>query len=88
MRGFFCAPLALASACMAETPPVTVLPDSCGAETMQSFVGQPESVLMATSFAVPMRIIHPRDPVTMDLRPDRLNFDIDDNGIITRVRCG
>ena len=89
LRGFFCVSMALVSAaCMAETPSVTDVPDSCGAATMQGFVGQSESVLMATTFAVPVRFIHPTDAVTMDLRPDRLNFDIDSNGIITRVRCG
>lgn len=73
---------------MPDAPSDQVISDSCGAETMQSFVGQPESALSATSFTGPVRIIHPKDAVTMDMRPERLNFDIDDKGIITSVRCG
>ena len=89
MRGFFCVSVTLiCAACIAETQSVKLMPDSCGAAAMQDFVGQPESVLMATTFAVPVRFIHPTDAVTMDFSPDRLNFDIDSNGIITRVRCG
>lgn len=89
LRGFLCTILALTTAaCMPDAPSDQAVSGSCGAKTMQSFVGQPESVLSATTFTGPVRIIHPKDAVTMDLRPERLNFDIDDKGIITRVRCG
>lgn len=89
MRGFFIAAAILPLvACMVETTPVADAEDTCGAAAMQGFVGQNESVLAATTFAAPVRFIHPKDAVTMDLRPDRLNFDIDDKGIIIRVRCG
>lgn len=78
--------LALA-ACQPATP--TLPPDdACGASGLQDFVGQPESVLAATTFPAPVRIIHPDTPVTEDYSPSRLNIDIGRDGRIARVWCG
>jgi hypothetical protein len=62
--------------------------DTCGAASLQSYIGQPESRLAAMNFANPVRIIHPTDRVTMDMLPGRINFIVDAKGIITAIRCG
>ncbi len=35
----------------------------------------------------PFRIIKPGQAVTMDYRADRINADLDDKGIVTRMHC-
>ena len=61
---------------------------SCGADGMQDLVGKEASALAAMTFPAGTRIIRPGMPITRDLRPDRLNIDLDDQGRITRVWCG
>jgi len=80
------APLALA-ACLAEEPAATPDPDQCGASALQGLVGQPQAVLDTMRFAEGTRIITPGMAVTMDYRPDRLNIEIGDSGLIERVHC-
>ncbi|MEL7026033.1 MAG: I78 family peptidase inhibitor [Pseudomonadota bacterium] len=69
----------------------TVTPVSgaeCQAADLQELVGQDKSVLETMKFAGPTRFINPGDAVTMDFRLDRLNFDFDETGKITRIWCG
>lgn len=40
------------------------------------------------SGASDLRVIAPGTVVTMDYRPDRLNIETDDQGRITRLKCG
>ena len=61
---------------------------SCGADTLQHLVGQKETKLHIMRFKGPIRIIKPGMAVTKDYRLDRINFDIDENGLITRISCG
>jgi len=35
-----------------------------------------------------IRVIRPGDNVTMDYRTDRLNVELDENDIVTRIYCG
>lgn len=35
-----------------------------------------------------IRVIRPGDNVTMDYRTDRLNVELDENDVVTRVYCG
>lgn len=93
MKRFFVAattlPALLAvAACMAETAPKIVGTGSCDAAALQQYIGKPETILAAMTFPAPMRVIHPTDRVTADVVPDRINFIIDANGIITDARCG
>jgi hypothetical protein len=73
----------------AEAPPAATPPeDACSMAAYASFVGQP-----ATAEGVPpegpsVRHIRPDTQVTMDFRPDRLNIDINAEGVITGFRCG
>lgn len=58
----------------------------CPAPAFQDFVGQP---YVNTLFNWPsLRIIRPGDAVTEDYRTDRLNIDLDDAEVITRIWCG
>lgn len=80
------APLALA-ACLADEPDTMPDEDQCGAAALQSLVGQPQAVLDAMTFPEGTRIIQPGMPVTMDYRPDRLNIQIGEDGLIKSVHC-
>lgn len=61
--------------------------DSCGAQALESFVGQQ---LEAVSDALPegARILPPNSVMTQDHRPDRVNVNLDDKDVITRIWCG
>lgn len=67
--------------------------DSCGLESIADLVGKavtetlPEDA-RKRSGARTVRVIRPGMMVTMDFRPDRLNIDVDDKGIVTNFRCG
>jgi hypothetical protein len=64
-------------------------PASCNAGTLSSqFVGQDASVIFATTFTAPVRVIRPGDAVTEDFSPDRINFVLDANERVARVYCG
>ena len=61
---------------------------SCGAENLQHLVNLPYE---ARDFEVEgraLRILPPGSVMTMDHRIDRLNVDLDQKGIITRIWCG
>ncbi|WP_103334266.1 I78 family peptidase inhibitor [Pseudotabrizicola formosa] len=78
--------VAVLAACQ---PVVSQGPDlsTCGADALQTLVGQPASVLQTMRFAHETRIIRPDTAVTMDYRADRLNIDIDRTERISRVYC-
>jgi hypothetical protein len=69
----------------APTPPAD---DSCGAAQYAALVGQPFSGATLPPEGSAVRYIHPDTQVTMDFRAERLNVDIDANGVITGFRCG
>lgn len=67
--------------------------DSCGLGSIGDLVGKAVTETMADdarkrSGARAARVIRPGTMVTMDFRPDRLNIDVDDKGIVTNLRCG
>lgn len=84
-------PILLAAA-LAACAPVGAEPDetgdTCGAASFNRYVGQPSSALDTVRFSQPVRIIPPDTAVTMDFNPERLNFDLDEDGTIVGVRCG
>jgi hypothetical protein len=68
-----------------DSPPA----DACGAAERQGWVGQPRSAVPATPAGADWRIFETGQPVTQDLRPDRLNVEINpDNQRVVSVRCG
>lgn len=91
MRIGLLVPLWLLAACVHGENGMKVHdPDAmtCGADGLQELVGQPAD---AHDFKVdgrPLRILPPGSAMTMDHRPDRLNVDVDEDGLITRIWCG
>lgn len=80
------------AACQPETtlPPVPA-PDmsaQCGAEDLQDLIGTPSSDVDFAALGVPLRILPPGSMMTMDYRADRLNVELDQDGMITRLWCG
>lgn len=71
------------AACSPEEP----APTDCTAADHQALIEQSETVLETMTFAVPVRVIHPGDMVTMDFQPNRLNFHIDAGGKIEKIEC-
>lgn len=61
---------------------------SCGANTVQNFVGGPRSALSQTTFPRGTRFIFPGMPVTTEFLPERLNFTIGPDGIVSKAWCG
>ena len=62
--------------------------NQCGALDLQYLVGAPARDLETMSFNKPVRVIRPGMAVTMDYSADRLNFEVDRSGRISRVSCG
>lgn len=85
-----------AAACMPVSPPYAGDPDpfpgdavnACGALDLQYLVGTPARGLEAIRFNKPVRVIYPDTAVTMDYNADRLNFEVDRAGRVSRVTCG
>ncbi len=88
-------PMAFAACVEVESPPDPGIIEppmppvgACGAPELQGLVGQPASVLETMKFGTDTRVIHPGMAVTMDYREDRLNIEIDQEKMISRVSCG
>ncbi len=67
--------------------------DECGASLVQSFVGlraneTTRGEVARRSGAATIRWVEPGMAVTMDFRPDRMTADLDQDGVITVMRCG
>lgn len=73
-------------ASMPQTAEEATAQDTCGASGYASIIG---ANIAATSFPADanIRVIQPDSVVTEDFRPDRLNVIVDENGIITALRC-
>lgn len=87
MFRYLLVPVLALGACATET--VDAPPEgTCGAESLSRFVGQDMSALAAMTFPDTTRFIAPDTAITMDYRAERLNFDLDGAGVITRIWCG
>lgn len=89
------AALALA-ACSVNTENDVVIPepeviatpgDECGAAAYQQYVGQ-KSPAISLPAGSDFRHYLTGAPVTMDMRPARLNFEYDRSGTLVKVTCG
>jgi hypothetical protein len=61
--------------------------DACGAAELQDMVGAPKTILDTMKFAVPVRVIEPGMAVTADFSPNRLNFEVAEDGTLARIAC-
>lgn len=83
--------ICLVAACERITPPENATPPnpgSCGAQHHQDLPGQDATVLERILILGQVRVIRPDTMVTTDWVPDRLNFQVDRAGRISRVYCG
>jgi hypothetical protein len=70
-------------------PPQVSVNDQCGAAAQQGLVGRPRTEVPIPIVPDKQRVACTTCPVTLDYRPDRLNFFFDAaTGIIKEVRCG
>ncbi|MDR9426906.1 MAG: I78 family peptidase inhibitor [Salibaculum sp.] len=69
-----------------EVPPESA--DSCGARAHAGLIGQDATALERVLIMGPVRVIRPGTAVTMDHRPDRINFMVSEAERITRIYCG
>ncbi len=63
--------------------------DQCGAAALQGLIGHQRTEVPIPIDPNRQRVACTTCPVTLDYRPDRLNFFFDaETGIIKEVRCG
>lgn len=62
--------------------------DACQSGRYEYLTNNPATDLERVLILGQVRVIRPGQPVTRDLRPERLNFEVDRQGTIARVFCG
>ena len=62
--------------------------DTCGSTDYAETIGTQHADHDFEKDDRPLRIIPPNSAVTMDYRAERLNVDIDENGLVVRIWCG
>jgi hypothetical protein len=67
--------------------------DQCNTSVAQYTIGKrytPELLeeVRAKANGAPVRVTGPRHASTMDLRPNRINLEVDTDDIIRRITCG
>lgn len=71
------------------TPAAPAPTDECGAAERQGWIGRARSDLPSAPAGALWRIYETGQPVTQDLRPNRLNIEIDpDSQAVVRLSCG
>jgi hypothetical protein len=72
-----------------EEPTTPVPTDACGSAGRQDWIGLARSDLPSAPPGALWRIYETGQPVTQDLRPNRLNIEIDpENQTVVRLTCG
>lgn len=72
-----------------QVPAASTPSDDCGAAARQDWVGRARSDLPEAPDDANWRLYETGQPVTQDLRPDRLNIEIDpDSQTVVRLSCG
>ena len=64
------------------------LPDACGSEQYQHMIGRTRPDVEELGIEPPVRIIPHGHFVTLEFLPNRINFRLDEQGLVTRVYCG
>ena len=77
---------------LATEPVVDDGPDECGASAVQSYIGKEGTEAVETELEAKaegrFRWLPPGTIVTEDYVPSRMNVDLNDAGVIVRIRCG
>jgi hypothetical protein len=60
----------------------------CGHEHLTQLVGLPFTELANYRLKGHLRVLRPAQGITQDLMPDRLNAQVDGNGVILHLFCG
>lgn len=63
-------------------------PDTCKLSNVLYLRGQPAIAIQTAGLRQPTRIIKPGDVVTQEYAAERVNFHIDETGLIGRISCG
>ncbi|MFQ6553679.1 I78 family peptidase inhibitor [Aestuariibius insulae] len=61
---------------------------ACAAEPYRGLVGQNEDRLETTLILAPVRVIRPGTVVNWPPLTSRINFEISEDGQVTRIFCG
>ncbi len=71
-----------------STPPLPpVAEDTCNANQYANLIGQDVTALERVLLMGQVRVIRPGDAVTLDFRPERINFNIGPNNQIASINC-
>ena len=70
------------------SPTVVIPEDTCGARAQIMLVGEYVDGRSFEGLAPIVRVIGPKQAVTKDYRPNRLNIEYDSKGMIRRLFCG
>jgi hypothetical protein len=86
-------PVAPVTGPAAATPPEVVEAaeegeDTCGRIALEPLIGREADHPDVPAPSPLVRHIRPDSQVTMDFRPERLNLEINADGVIVRLRCG
>jgi hypothetical protein len=75
----------------APTPIGTGLPDAaedtCNSNQYASLIGEDATALERILLLGQVRVIRPNQAITMDFRPERINFNVSSNNRITSIFC-
>lgn len=77
----------LLAACIAEEGESVTEGEPCGAAAYADLVGKNLAAVTLPA-ELNTRVIRPGSMVTQDYVPERLNIELDEGGVITRLRCG
>ena len=66
-------------------PPVAE--DTCNASQYTALIGEEATVLERVLLLGQVRVIRPNQPITMDFRPERINFNVGSNNHIRSISC-
>lgn len=76
---------------IAALPPGPAIPpatqDTCNANQYAHLIGQDATALERILLMGQVRVIRPGDAVTMDFRPERINFMIEPDNRIASISC-
>jgi len=90
---FAIAPIMFLAACetvmLPTSAPISPLPtqDTCNAAQYSGLIGQDATALERVMILGQVRVIRPNTAVTMDFRPERINFNVDGANRIASISC-